>query len=224
MNAAQYSDFAERFPRPDMKLVNDRSIEVARTHMESLCRETIDLVYDGIAASLEKDEEVFNSVKTDGFQPGSVIGSYVRQDNILTAPSTEETFVKTFFTRLEPEAETLTRRQREDIGTSKQYLDIHIPALGMDIGDFVMPPKDEIEEIYVEVNSDDFKQWFGITRSGLIYEYEPPKFRATGEVPDDTLWADFNNRVPDGIKIITDIFQRVSNWRTMPQNIEIIST
>lgn len=223
MNAAQFSEFAENFPRPDMRLVNDRSVEVARSHMESLCGETIDIVYDGIAAALEKDRELFDEIKAEAFPNGAIIGRHVKQDTVVTAPTTSGVFTRTFFTHIEPEPEAMTRRERAAVGNMKQYIDVHVPVGELTIGQFKMPPTDEVQEIYVEVGSDDFVQWFGISRTGLIYEYEPPQHTSSQETPDDALWQDFNNRVPDGIKIITDIFQRVSNWRTMPQDIEIIS-
>lgn len=193
--------------RPEeVNLLNNRGIEIAQNATELLCREAIDLVYEGVSYHLQKDKELIENMTILGYPEGEEASFFVIQKDFV-APRENEEFVRTFSTRLEPE------------GDKDKYMVVHIPANGREVGNFDMPDKDTVDAIYIE-HHDQETHWYTVKPTGL-FEYIP--LAAQNEdtediLSDDGIWQWVHSRIPEGTKTIVNLFEDIVNWNTAVQD------
>lgn len=192
--------------------INERGAVRAAYAAQLLCRETVDLAYDSVELHLQADREQHQRLADDRFPVGEVRGYFVLQDK-LTAPREEGEFQRTFSIRLEPVA------RRAD----HSYMKLHVPAGETRIQTYQMPPKEEVDKVYVELAEDGDVHWYAVQNNGL-YEYIPyvKQDDDSSVLSDQGIWQWINDRIPESGEAITKILRHAVNWETVPQRIEPI--
>ena len=211
-------------PRPDVSAINLRGVQSAHEKMVSNCNEIIDFAYDGISAYLEADRELAQRLRVEAFPKGDVVGLFVKQDSSITGPVKSGERIRTFFTRLEPEADDESSEiARAD---EKRYMQLHVPVGRLSIHGFQMPPRNQINEAYVHTADDDENHWYALVRGGLVYEYTPARKRNAEHkivMPRGNHWAGLSpEKISDNALVVAELHEEIVNWVTVPQVLRTI--
>ncbi len=196
----------------DINRINERGAEKAAAAAQLLCKETVELAYDSIAVYLDADLKQRDRLRAANYPLGEVRGLFVLQDK-LTAPRQDGEFQRTFSTRLEPIVPRANHR----------YMKLHVPVGETRIQTYEMPPKDSVNEVYVEMVDREDTHWYTVQRTGL-YEYVPYVLQDedSSVLSDQGIWQWVNDRIPENIETVTTLLRRAVNWQTVPQRIEPI--
>lgn len=201
-------------PEPDrgVEQLNEKGAQAAYAAAQLLCRETIELVYEGVDLYLQKDKEHHDTLRMVNYPVGQSVGYFVLQET-LTAPRKEGEFVRTFSTKLEPRTPEPTH----------PYMKIHVPVGDTQISSYEMPSFDTVSEVYIERHEEDDTHWYAVNSVGL-YEYIPLVLQDedSSVLSDQGIWQWVNDRIPETLETIGRLFTQMNNWDTVPQVVDTI--
>lgn len=201
--------------------------------LDALFVEQGELPEDETESSAEIDREVLARMRRM-LPSGEVLGVFVQQANHLTSPNDPGNPLRTFFTRIEPEATDDDGRNQGDevtvnqvsllaetlVSEEDQYMFLHVPVGDLSIHDHRMPEQSDVDEVYLEVVDGDTVRWFCIQKAGFIREYIPQGYE-TDELNaslEKRQWSDVvKTGVPEAHGLINKLFDRIVDWKTVPQ-------
>lgn len=206
-------------PSGELDRINQEGAQSAQETLRQLCDAMIRTAYDGVAYYLEIDRDTFMPKDTASptlatIKPLYVVGGH------FNAPREDGEYVSTYSVRLEP-------KNNSDIDLAAaqgQYIRLHLPTDGANLAEFQMPDRQYVDQIFLEQGDAENIHWYNVNRFGL-HEYIPYILQEedVSILDDRGIWRWINERVPEGLRTISDLYTDVVNWDTVPQrNIETV--